>query len=315
MAKKKTVVEEVKLQDAPVLRDSPEPEVEAESDPAPERKPWVDFIPPYVKDNAKGYPRYVDKLAEALNGVVEGGGGGGGSSDEMLFVIKDYVTPEYDSSDIIRNHRLESETSINDVISAITGGKKVFVQIEQIFEITDGDTTVNLPTYTSIPARLLFDENNGFMPVIFKFIGSVPTYQMGEAVAVEGIGALSLSDSLGESEIYDAYTWSSDELYKTAATNNFCDLEIIGNKVYATFNNVEYSDKPSGNLWLKNALPHGFINYVGGTNGMLEIGSSSFAILKIDARGYATFQTAGYTIQSTDVISGTVWWEVPIFND
>ena len=38
-------------------------------------EPWVDYIPPYKQDNAKGYNRYVDKLAQALDTVVKNGTG------------------------------------------------------------------------------------------------------------------------------------------------------------------------------------------------------------------------------------------------
>ena len=113
MAKKKTAVEEVKLQDAPVLRGSP---TDPETEPAAERKPWVDFIPPYVKDNAKGYPRYVDKLAEALNGVVEGGGGGGGSSNVAV------VQGVADGPSLTLN------ISYNDLKQMMVDGKIIFVE-------------------------------------------------------------------------------------------------------------------------------------------------------------------------------------------
>ena len=38
-------------------------------------EPWKDYIPTYKQDNAKGYNRYTDKLAKALNGVITGEGG------------------------------------------------------------------------------------------------------------------------------------------------------------------------------------------------------------------------------------------------
>ena len=35
------------------------------------KEPWKDFIPSYKQDNAKGYNRYTDKLAGALNETMQ----------------------------------------------------------------------------------------------------------------------------------------------------------------------------------------------------------------------------------------------------
>ena len=44
-------------------------------EPTPKPTPWEDYVPTYIKDNAKGYRKYVDKLAQYLNSHSGGGGG------------------------------------------------------------------------------------------------------------------------------------------------------------------------------------------------------------------------------------------------
>lgn len=44
--------------------------------PTPSGTPWEDYVPSYIEDNAKGYRKYVDKLAQYLNSNSGGGGEG-----------------------------------------------------------------------------------------------------------------------------------------------------------------------------------------------------------------------------------------------
>lgn len=157
MAKRKTVVEEVKLQDAPVLRSSPESEVDPETEPAADRTPWVDFIPPYVKDNAKGYPRYVDKLAEALNTVVENGGGD--TVDGLLITLTDNVTYESTTNKFL--HSWSGDKTAEDIIQARANEEKIYVRVIQNLTYRTSEEETGLRTEQSIKTspNLVFDSS------------------------------------------------------------------------------------------------------------------------------------------------------------
>ena len=80
-------------------------------EPTPKKIPWEEYIPSYVEDNAKGYPKYVDKIVQYLNNSGKGGG---------LFTF----TVEMDE-----NEDYIIETPFSEIESAFDEGKIVIANI------------------------------------------------------------------------------------------------------------------------------------------------------------------------------------------
>ena len=86
--------------------------------PTPAGTPWEDFVPSYIKDNAKGYRKYVDKLAQYLNSHSGGGG---------LFTLSIGINEDED---------FVTETPYSEIASAFDDGKVVVATI--VGESPDG---------------------------------------------------------------------------------------------------------------------------------------------------------------------------------
>lgn len=88
-------------------------------EPTPKKIPWEEYIPSYVEDNAKGYPKYVDKIVQYLNNNSGGGGG--------LYTFSIGINEDED---------FVTETPYSEIASAFDEGKVVVATI--VGESPDG---------------------------------------------------------------------------------------------------------------------------------------------------------------------------------